>query len=66
MTQTINWDLHTDSSYTGISCQSTSARNGSVASAGGDDNFGGYFTTNPLHTGTSASDATTQWWFGEQ
>ena len=66
MTQTISWHLHTDSSYAGISCQFTSARNGSVASSGGEDNFGYYSTINPLHRCTSGDNAITQWWFGEK
>ena len=66
MTQTIRWHLHIDSHYRGKSCQFTSARNGSVASPGGEDNFGFYHTINPLHRCTSGDNATTQWWFGEK
>ena len=65
MAQGINWHLHTDSNYRAISCQFTSARNGSVALPGGEDNFG-YRTINPLHRCTSGDNATTQWCFGEQ
>ncbi|XP_074612242.1 uncharacterized protein LOC141866609 [Acropora palmata] len=63
--QTSNWHLHTDS-YHGIHCQFTNARNGSVASSGGENNFGCYHTINPLHRCTSGDNAATQWWFGEQ
>ena len=65
MSQTINWHLHT-TSYFVTPCQFTSACNGSVASPGGEDNFGFYQTINPLHRWTSGDNATTQWWFGEQ
>ena len=65
ITQTIHWHLHTDS-FHGKSCQFTSTRNGSVASSGGEDNFGHYHTINPLHRCTSGDNATTQWWFGEK
>ena len=47
-------------------CQFTSPRDGSVVLPNGEDNFGHYNTINPLHRCTSANDATTQWWFGEQ
>jgi len=65
ISQTSNWHLHTDS-YHGIHRQFTSARNGAVASSGGEDNFGYYYAINPLHRCTSGDNATTQWWFGEQ
>ena len=61
MVQGIDWHLHTDSSLT--SCQFKSARDSSVES---EDNFGYYYTINPLHRFTSGDNATTQWWFGEQ
>ena len=66
MAQSIQWHLHTDSKHGGISCQFKSARNGTVASASGEDNFGFYKAINPLHRCTSGDNATTQWWFGEQ
>ena len=66
MTQTTRWHLHTDS-YHGTRCQFKSARSGSVKlpSGQGEDNFGYYYTINPLHRCTSGYNATTQWWFGE-
>ena len=64
MIQDINWHIHTDSSV--ISCQFKSASNSSVKSRGGEDNFGSYHSSNPLHRCTSGENATTQWWFGEQ
>ena len=66
MAQTIDWHLHTYSNHGATDCQFKSAHNGSVKSAGGEDNFGYYKVINPLHRCTSANDATTQWWFGEQ
>ena len=66
MAQRINWHLHVDSYYTAKFCQFTSAGNGSIASPSGEDNFGQYYEINPLHRCSSANDATTQWWFGEQ
>ena len=65
ISQTRNWHLHTDS-YHGIHCQFTSARNGAVASSGGEDNFGYCYAINPLHRCISGDNATTQWWFGKQ
>ena len=65
MTQTIDWHLHSSSHYV-EPCQFTSARNDSVASPGGEDNFGFYQTINPLHRCTLGDNATTQWWFGEK
>ena len=64
MAQRIKRHLNTDSSVE--SCQFKSASNGSVKSGGGEDNFGYYYTINPLHRCTSGDNATTQWWFGEQ
>ena len=61
MFQGIDWHLHTDSSLT--SCQFKSVRDSSVES---EDNFGYYYTINPLHRCISGDNATTQWWFGEQ
>ena len=66
MAQRINWHLHVDSYYGANVCQFTSAGNGSIASPSGEDNFGQYHEINPLHRCSSANDATTQWWFGEQ
>ena len=63
--QTIRDHLHTDS-FLANNCLFKSAHNGAVESPGGEDNFGHYVTTNPLHRCTSADDSTTQWWFGEQ
>ena len=64
MSQTIYWHLH-NTSYYGKPCQFTSARNGSVALPSGEDNFGYYYTINPLQKCTSGDNATTQWWLGE-
>ena len=65
MSQTDTWHLHT-TSYHRAPCQFISARNGSVVSHGGKDNFGFYQAINPLQRGTSEDNATTQRWFGEQ
>ncbi|XP_074611077.1 uncharacterized protein LOC141865662 [Acropora palmata] len=59
------WHLHTDSHHGGNDCPFNSAKSGSIGGKG-EDNFGYYDITNPLHRCSSADDSTTQWWFGEQ
>ena len=64
MSQTSHWHLQT-TSHNVRPCQFTSPRNGSVASSGGNGNFGFYKAINPLHRCPSGYNAATQWWFEE-
>ena len=61
LAQTKDWHLHFDSHYVDH-CHFAKAHKLS----GGEDHFGYYHTTTPLHRCTSGNDSTTQWWFGEQ